>query len=204
MQCTKCGHEVPLGKGECTYCGAALPEVSSACANEASETKGKSLYSEKVGGQAVMITSEEKVYESLEDVPVHLRKKVEEEMKQGGEKVFAQDQRYTHTTPEFEADTHPAAKRDMDFTPPVWNIRRRGFMAILPGEKQTENSYESSHSPPHLLCFGCFYGIYRIAAKLIFRLCKAASLIFKTIGKNNERKKLEECLIASGKNFTFT
>ncbi|UCF57171.1 MAG: hypothetical protein JSW15_01415 [Deltaproteobacteria bacterium] len=118
MQCSKCSHEVPLGKGECTYCGAALQEVSSACVNEASETKGKSLYSEKVGGQAVTITSEEKVYESLEDVPVHLRKKVEEEMKQGGEKVFAQDQRYTHTTPEFEADTHSAAKRDMDFTPP--------------------------------------------------------------------------------------
>jgi hypothetical protein len=118
MQCSKCGHEVPLGKSECMYCGAALEEVSLASANEASETKGKSLYSEKVGRHAVTITSEEKVYESLEDVPVHLRKKVEEEMKQGGEKVFAQDQRYTHTTPEFETDTHPDAKTDMDFTPP--------------------------------------------------------------------------------------
>ena len=39
MKCPNCGHELPLGKEKCMYCGAALREMDSASVKETSRTK---------------------------------------------------------------------------------------------------------------------------------------------------------------------
>ena len=58
MQCSRCSHEVPVGKESCMYCGATLEEAFSASVKEAPETKGKALCSQNV-------------YENLDVVSVH-------------------------------------------------------------------------------------------------------------------------------------
>lgn len=97
MQCPKCGHKVTSGQAQCIYCGAALGDVASADSLDMLRKRGGVFRDEGKGnGLSYHVSEEHKVYDSLEDLPGDLRKKIEEAIKQGRGSVapdfFTQEQ----------------------------------------------------------------------------------------------------------------
>lgn len=88
MQCPKCGHKVTSGQAQCIYCGAALGDMASADSLDMLRKRGGVFRDEgKRNGLSYDVAEEHKVYDSLEDLPGDLRKKIEEAIKQGGGRV---------------------------------------------------------------------------------------------------------------------
>ena len=97
MQCPKCGHKLASAQIQCIYCGAALGKVASVDSPDTLRKRGGVFRDEGKGnGLSYHVSEEHKVYDSLEDLPGDLRKKIEEVIKQGRGSVapdfFTQEQ----------------------------------------------------------------------------------------------------------------
>ncbi len=82
MECPKCGHALADKKKTCMYCGASLQSQAS---NPKLRWVGKKRH--------VVVTDKRGVKRNLEDLPEHLRHKVEAAMRKGKGKVIVQEER---------------------------------------------------------------------------------------------------------------
>jgi hypothetical protein len=98
------------GQEQCIYCGAALGDVTSADSLDMLRKSGGVFREEsKRNGISYHTAEEHKVYDSLEDLPGDLRKKIEEAIKKGEGGVAPEF--FTQEQDIFSVLSHPKTPR---------------------------------------------------------------------------------------------